>query len=204
MHFDDLAGALERREVDFVADPIYKTESRTLLYRFCRTYSRFDVAVAVVRKKEQRFRHFADLNQPGTRIVLAEGWTSTEYAQANLPAARNTFQYVKIRGDASIQMDLVRDGQADAALNDVPTVLQYVLRNKETVKALWLNNPPLQVEGSFITRRDDRDLCDFLNELLTKAIADGILLELDQKWKTLGLLPSHEYKRGSGLSRYKA
>jgi len=154
--------------------------------------------VAVVRKGETRFESFKDLDRPGVVIALAEGWTSTEYARKNL--TKPTFKGISVTGDAFNQLDEVLLGRADVALNDVPTVAQYVRAHADKVKALWLQNPPSSVPGGFLTRKEDTDLREFLDASIRVVQADGVLNRLDQKWKAYGFIPQVQVTPGAGLT----
>jgi ABC-type amino acid transport substrate-binding protein len=90
-------------------------------------------------------------------------------------------------------------GRADVALNDVPTVAQYVRAHSDKVKALWLNNPPSSVAGAFLMRKDETDLRDFLNTSIQILKADSTLLSLDKKWKTYGFFDAPQRIPGEGL-----
>jgi ABC-type amino acid transport substrate-binding protein len=109
-----------------------------------------------------------------------------------------------VTGDAFTQLDEVLLGRADVALNDVPTVLQYVRAHRGKVEALWLENPPSMVPGSFVARKGDFRTKSFLDASVRALIADGTLARLDQKWRGMGLLPSATLVPGAGLRSSEA
>jgi polar amino acid transport system substrate-binding protein len=197
--WDSLRPEVESRKFDVIADPVFQTIPRAMDFRLVRPYSYFGIAVALVKKDEARFAKFSDLDRADITIALAEGWTSSEFARQHLKLPK--FKSIPVTGDAFTQLDEVRLGRADVALNDVPTVLQYARAHAGTVKALWIDSPPSWVPGSFLVRQEAMSLAAFLDSAVGILIADGTLQRLDQKWKTLGFVPSLHVVPGAGLKQ---
>ena len=183
---------------DFLADAVYDTIPKAADFGMTDPFSYFGIAAAVVSKTENRFHTFQDLDRPGITIALAQGWTSTDYAQQHL--TKPTFKMVTVGKDAYTQLDDVLFGRADVALNDVPTVVQYVKAHRDKVKALWVDNPPSSVPASFVTRREDWDLLAFLNTSIRILKVDGTLERLDKKWNSLGHFEKLDLIPGAGLA----
>ena len=131
LNWDTLKADMLSDKFDFIADPVFETVPRALDFGFSEPYSYFGIAVAVVRKEDNRFKSFKDLDQPGITIALAQAWTSSEFARKNL--SKPTFKDITVTGDAFNQLDEVLLGRADVALNDVPTVAQYVSAHRDKV-----------------------------------------------------------------------
>jgi ABC-type amino acid transport substrate-binding protein len=195
--FDTMKPDLDADRFDFIADPVFMTIPRTADFAFSVPYSYFGIAVGLVRANENRFKTFSDLDRPGVTIVLAEGWTSSDFARANLK--QPTLKSVPVTGDATSQLDEVLTGRADVALNDVPTVLQYVRAHPGQVKALWLEAPPSSVAGAFVMREGDERLRDFLTASIQVLQADGTIDQIDKKWRSLGFFPSLQLRPGAGI-----
>ena len=197
-NWDTMKVDMASGKFDFIADPVFQTIPRAVDFRLCRPYSHFGIAVAVVRKDDDRFKAFGDLDRPGITIALAEGWTSSEYARANL--TKPTFKSIPVTGDAFNQLDEVLLGRADVALNDVPTVAQYVRAHADKVKALWLDRPPSSVVGGFLTSPENESLAAFLDAGIEILRADGTLRALDARWKTFGFFLEPTLQPGAGLA----
>jgi cystine transport system substrate-binding protein len=195
--FDTMKADLAADRFDFIADPVFLTVPRAADFAFSEPYSYFGIAVALVRADDNRFAKFADLDREGITIALAEGWTSSEYARANLK--KPTLKSIPVTGDALAQMDDVLLGRADVALNDVPTVLQYVRAHPGKVKGLWLETPPSSVAGGFVLRPADGRLKQFLDASIVALRADGTIDQIDRKWKSLGYFPDLRLKPGAGI-----
>jgi ABC-type amino acid transport substrate-binding protein len=196
--WDTFRADLQGKRFDVIVDPVYITIDRLVDFTFTDPIGYFGLAVGLVRIDETRFKEFSDLDQTNVIVALAEGYTSTEYARKNLTKAQ--LKGIPIGQDAIPQLDEVLFSRADVALNDTPTILQYVRAHPKQVKALWLDRPPSLVAGAFISRKSEGELIAFLNQSIGVLRTDGTLHKLDIKWKTLGLLPEVQVKPGSGLT----
>ena len=189
---------IESGRFDVIAEPLFLTVPRAQIFAFSRPYARFGVACAIVRADDNRFKSFADLDRDDITVALAEGWTSTDYAKANLTKPK--FKMVLLRENNFAQLEDVLFGRADVALQDAPTVLQFAQAHQGKVKALWLDTPPSMVAGAFAVRPGDADLVAFLNASLEILEADGTLARLDRKWKTQGFYEERRFRAGTGLA----
>ena len=77
--FESLRADMESGRFDVFADAVYMEVPRTADFGFTIPFSYFGVAVALVRRDEERFHRFEDLDREDITIALAEGWTSTRY-----------------------------------------------------------------------------------------------------------------------------
>lgn len=182
---------------DLIADPVFQTIPRAMDMELCDPYSYFGIAVALVKKDDNRFREFRDLDRSDITIALAAGWTSSEYAKKHL--SKPNFKEIPVTGDAVNQLDEVILGRADVALNDVPSIAQYVRAHKDKVKALWLDRPPSNVAGGFVIKKGEQEFKNFLNTSVRTLIADGTIKRIDEKWKSFGFLPVLNVTPGAGI-----
>jgi len=197
MNWETMKADMLSKKFDFVADPVYQTVPRAFDYCMAEPYSYFGLGIGVVRKNDNRFSKFEDLDRPDITIALAEGWSSTEFARQRLK--RPKFRTIVVGGDAYTQLDDVLIGRADVALNDSPTIAQYVKAHHDKVKALWLESPPSIVPGGFASANGERDLMDFLNTSLRVLKADGTIDCLDKKWNSYGYIERSKFVPGKGL-----
>ena len=197
VNFDTLRADMESGRFDVFADAVYATVPRAAQFGFTVPYAYFGVGAGVVREGESRFERFEDIDRDDVVVSLAEGWTATTYARRRLNEAE--FHVVAIGDDPFIQFQEVISGRADIALQDVPTVLQFVNEHADEVDALWLADPPMRVAAGFMTRMGDWEMLAFLNTTLYALEADGTLDALDRKWGGLGDLPELNVRKGSGL-----
>jgi ABC-type amino acid transport substrate-binding protein len=197
--FETLKADMESGRFDVFADAVYQTAPRVAEFGVTVPYSYFGVAAAIVRKDDDRFVKFEDLDQPNITIALAEGWTATEYARAHLKLGK--LQVVTVADDPFIPLQQVLAGKADVALQDVPTVLQFARAHSDAVKALWVNDPPTRVPAGFMTRQSEVELLRFLDASIGILEADGTLAQLDKKWRALSEFRTVTYERGAGLAQ---
>lgn len=200
INWDTLRADMVSKKCDFIADPVYQTVPKALEFSYCDPYSYFGIALPVVRKDDNRFKTFSDLDRSDITIAIAEGWVSTDYARAHLTKPK--LKTIPVGGDAFVQLDDVLMGRADVALQDSPTVVQYVKAHADKVKVLWLDDPPCIVPGGFTVRTDDTDLLRFLNSCLAIMKADGTIDKLDQKWKTYGYFQHNALRPAIGLEEF--
>jgi len=196
-NFETLKTDMLSGKFEFIADPVYQTITRARDLGCTQPYAYFGISVGIVKKDDNRFNTFKDLDRSDISISLAEGWTSSEYAKQNL--TKPQFKMISVSGDAFNQLDEVLFGRADVALNDVPTIAQYVKAHKDKVKAIFLDNPPSVVPGSFIVPKENQELINFLNTSIEVLKANGTLRKLDEKWKTQGYIPDISAKPGKGF-----
>jgi ABC-type amino acid transport substrate-binding protein len=202
VNWETMKAELDSKKFDFIADPVYETVPRALEFNFTDPYSYFGIALALVKKDDQRFKTFADLDRSDITIAIAEGWASTEYARQHLTKPK--LKIIPVGGDAYVQLDDVLMGRSDVALQDSPTVVQYANAHPTKVKILWLDKPPSIVPGGFTLRLEDTALLKFLNSSIRTMKADGTLAGLDKKWNSYGYLDNPQLIPGQGLQKYLA
>lgn len=182
---------------DFLADAVYMTIPKALDFAFTDPFGYFGIGAAVVGIDDDRFKTFDDLDRDDIVIALAQGYVTTDYARARL--TKPAFKIIPIDSDAFVQLDEVLAGRADVALNDVPTVVQYVRAHSGRVKALWVDSPPSTVPAGFMMNNGQPELLRFLNSSLEVLRADGTLVRVDEKWNSLGHFLDRKFRPGAGL-----
>ncbi len=185
------------KRFDILADATYKVVPKAFEFNMSRTFSYFGLGAAIVRKDDNRFTEFSDLNQKGLVITLAQGYITTEYAKSHLELPE--LKVLPVGDDAFSPMNEVILGRADIALNDVPTVLQFARAHSDKVKALWVNKPPASVAAGFTTRREDWELNEFINTSIEILQVDGTMALIDKKWNALGYYQELRLVPGSGI-----
>jgi ABC-type amino acid transport substrate-binding protein len=197
LSWENFNADMQSGKFDFLADGVFATVPKALDFNFTEPFSYFGLCVAVVRKDDNRFVKFEDLNRSDITISYAKGYVSGDYAKAHLDKPK--FKDVLVGDDAFVQLDDVINGRADVAVQDVPTVVQYVNSHKDKVKALWLDNPPTRVAGCFVTQRNEIELLQFLNTSIRILQTDGTLDKLDKKWSSMGYFENKSFTKGAGI-----
>ena len=195
--FEALSADMSSGRIDVFADAVYYTIPRAQRFIFTDPVGYFGVGAAVVRSSDNRFRTVMDLDRPGVVIALAQGWTATDFAQRVFRHAR--LDIVPVGDDGSVPLQNVLAGRADAALQDVPTVAQFVAANAGQVKAIDLDTPPARVAAGFLLPRASVALRDFLNVSIEVLRADGTLRRLSQRWQLYNSFERREFADEPGL-----
>lgn len=197
LNWETLRTDMMSKNFDLLADALYQTIPLASDFSLSDPFSYFGIGCALVKKDDNRFKDFEDLDRSDITIAVAVGWLSTDYAKANLE--KPTFKEILVSESPFTQLDEVLHGRADVAIQDVPTVLAYAKAHKDKVKALWISNPPATVAGGFAARREDQDLIDFINVSLMVLKLDGTLDKIDKKWSGMGYYEKVEFTPGQGL-----
>jgi ABC-type amino acid transport substrate-binding protein len=197
LQWENFNADMNSNKFDFLADGVFATIPKAYDFNFTQPFSYFGMCVAIVKKDDNRFKTFQDLNRTDITISYAQGYVSGDYAMAHLDKPK--FKATVVGSDAFSQLDDVIMGRADVAVQDVPTVVQYVKNHTDKVKALWVDNPPAMVAGSFVIRKNDQDLLNFLNTAIMIMKVDGTLNNLDTKWNSLSYYEMNETYPGKGL-----
>lgn len=197
LNWETYKADMDSKRFDFLADAVYYNVPKAFDYDFTVPFSYFGIACAIVKKDDNRFNVFEDLNRSDIKISYALGYVSGPYAMKYLD--KPEFVPVEVGDNAFAQLDYVINNRADVAIQDVPTVIQYAKEHRDTVKALWIQNPPSSVAAGFLLRKEDNDLKNFLNICIQNMKADGFLYKLDKKYHALGHLEQLSLIQGEGL-----
>jgi polar amino acid transport system substrate-binding protein len=200
MNWDTAKADLSSGKFDVIAEPLYSTVPRATDLGFVEPYSYFGIGLGIVRKDDDRFHKFEDLDRSDITIAVSEGWTTSEYARTWLHKPK--FKSIPVGGDAYTQVDDVLVGRSDVALNDSPTIVQYAQAHPDKVKVLFLDKPPAVVPGGLSVRADETELLQFLNTCMRIFKVDGTLAKLTKKWKTYGYAIDETLVPERGLSEY--
>jgi cyclohexadienyl dehydratase len=195
--FESLSADMGSGRIDVFVDAVYYTVPRAERFIFTDPIGYFGVGAAIVRSSDNRFRTVMDLDRPGVVIALAQGWTATDFAKRVFKHAR--LDIVPVGDDGSVPLQNVLAGRADAALQDVPTIAQFVAANAGRVKAIDLDTPPARVAAGFLLPREAVALRDFLNVSIEVLRADGTLQRLSQRWQLYNGFERREFANEPGL-----
>lgn len=164
---------LNARKCDIAAAAMTITPERAEKIAFSAPY--FDANQALLVKKDSGISSLADLE--GKTLGVQSGTTGKIYAEKN---AQSKGVKLKDYEDLALQLGSVKSGQIPAAINDVPVLLDFA---KE--------NPELEVVEQFETgekyglgmkKGTSEDLQKVVDEVLTKAKADGTYDRIYEKW----------------------
>lgn len=148
----------------------------------------------VVKTGDTRFKSVADLNKKGIKVAVIQGEFAHLYSQKNLPNAE--LVVLEKSSDNTAPLLAVTAGQADAGLIMEDTVKEYVKAHSELKE---ISGTPYAVSPiSWVTRKADQQLLNFLNNAINNLENDG---DLDRLAKQYGSTWSTEKKQFSRLTQ---
>ncbi|MGO1972083.1 MAG: transporter substrate-binding domain-containing protein [Propionibacteriaceae bacterium] len=137
----------------------------------------FDATQALIVMKDSGYKGLEDLE--GKILGAQSATTGQIYADDHA----EEFGYeVKVFEDVSLQLNALRAGNVDAAINDNVPILNFTKDNPDTVMAAQFDTGE---QYGFPVMKDDpnaKKLVDRFNELLAQAKEDGTYDELYEKW----------------------
>ena len=173
LNWNTMSADLKRGEYDVIADPIFQTIPRAREFAFTEPYAYFPDGIGVVRRDDNRFRAFDDLDQKGVTIAVGQGWASETLIQSRFTKA--TVVPVQTATDLLQVFNEVISGRADVAVADAADAKRFVQEHPNEVKALFLDNPPAFMPAGFALRPEDRRSAEFLTVCLRNLKATGVL-----------------------------
>ncbi|MEY2536423.1 MAG: polar amino acid transport system substrate-binding protein [Verrucomicrobiota bacterium] len=181
LNWNTMSADLKRGEYDVIADPIFQTIPRAREFSFTEPYAFFADGIGVVRKDDNRFATFDSLNQNEITIAVGQGWASETLVKSRF--TRPKVVSVQTTTDLLQVFNEVASGRADVAVADGADAERFVKEHPDTVKALWLNDPPAAMPAGFALRPTDEQGAQFLNVCLRNLQSTGVLDALERKYQ---------------------
>lgn len=181
INWNTMAVDLARGQFDVIADPIYLTIPRAREFEFSRPYAVFADGIAVVRIDEQRVVVPEDLNKPGLRIVVGQGFAAEAIVRSRFPKA--DIRSIQVGNDLLQLFNEVVSGRADVAVNDAADAQRFVKEHSGQVKALWVEKPLAYTPAGFALRKGDVGGARFLDVSLRNLEGTGFLNALAARYE---------------------
>lgn len=180
INWNTMSADLKRGAFDVIADPIFQTIPRAREFSFTEPYAYFADGIAVVKKGENRFSKFADLDRDDITIVVGQGWASEAFVNANL--TKPEILSVQTSSDLLQVFNEIITGRADIAIADGADAERFVKEHSNEVKALWLDDPPAYMPAGFALRPSDNEGAEFFTVCLRNLKSTGVLNGLAKKY----------------------
>lgn len=190
LSWDTMSADLKRGVYDVIADPIFATIPRAPEFSFSEPYAYFPDGIAVVRKGDNRFTTFEDLDRTEIKISVGLGQGSEALSRARLTKAQ--IIPVAVGTDNMLIFAGVLAGRSDAAIADAANATRFVEAHSNQVKALWLDHPPAFMPAGFALRPDDHEGAEFLSVCIRYLRATGTLASMAKKYGVEAALRSPE------------
>jgi polar amino acid transport system substrate-binding protein len=170
-----VVASLNTKKFDTIISALTYTADRGAAISFTQPYG--DLKWVFLVKSGSGFTKASDLE--GKTISVEQGG-ATETLLEQLNKQGHNFKILSINGlDATYAA--LESGRADAVLDALPGIL-YFIKNNAGYSQFEVD-PSLGVSWTSIgVRKSDPDLCNFLNDELTKIKSDGRLSQIETKW----------------------
>ena len=176
--WDSLLPTLETGRIDVVVNGYEWTSTRADRYLATRPYYVFELQVMAPR--EGPIHTFDDLARPRSdgrpwRVAVLGGSAAEAFATDH---GDDSLKVLYFNG-ATDAMMAVKNGQADATLQDLPAARFY----RDEYPTLEFAGPPVG-RGSYVmyVRKEDRALCDALDLGIQRLAKDGVLRSLYERY----------------------
>lgn len=181
LNWNTMSADLKRGEFDVIADPIFQTIPRAREFSFTEPYAYFADGIAVVKKEDYRFESFKDLDQEGIKLAVGQGWASETIVKSKL--SKPEIIAIQTNTDLLQLFNEVLSGRVDVAIADGADAIRFVDEHSESVKALWLDNPPALIPAGFALRTSDRFSAEFLTVCIRNLKYMGVIDGLAAKYE---------------------
>ncbi len=167
---------LLNHESDLIMSGLWVTVPRALVINYTTPTAVEGIHVISSRTASARFKTPADLDRPGTKIVVYAGTLQERLAARRFPKAT----LIKVNGDAD-HLAPVLSGEADAVL--VPTFApEVIVRAAPDRLALPFPKPLSTASAAIGMRKGDFDFVNFLESWLAVQRDEGWLEERTTYW----------------------
>ena len=169
--WDDIFGALEKKEVDMVISSMSITDERKQKYDFSEPYINAG-QVIITRKDNNTIKSTADLT--GKIIAVQTGTTNEEEA-----LKYTAKEMVAKFDDFILATAALKNGKADAIFSDLTGAKGIISANPD----LKIASEPFTTETyGIMMRKGENDLVKKVDEILNSLRQQGVLVYLKQKW----------------------
>ena len=185
MPFEGLIPALKTGRIDLIISSMTATDERRKSIDFSDPY--LNTGLAILTKKESPIQSIADVDKPGTIVVVKTGTTAADYVRDHFKNAT----MLALQQDTACALEVVQ-GKADAFLYDQMSIYQFAKKHPDTTRGLLV---PFQKESWAIgIRKGNDDLEEQVNAFLADfkahkgfdALGDKYLKEDKEAFKEMG------------------
>jgi cyclohexadienyl dehydratase len=125
---------------------------------------------------KDKFQTLADIDKPGTRVIINPGGTNERFARAHLNSAE-----IKVHGDNVTIFDEIAKGDADVMVTDASETRYQQKLHPGVLCAVHPDQPFDFAEKAYWLQRDQA-LKDFVDQWLHIAIEDGSFRKVYAAW----------------------
>ena len=178
--FGNMGAALSSERADIIVGAVFKTIPRAARLGFTSPIMYWGGTAGVVDTSLTfRIDELSDINNPEITVTVTSGtaehdWAKDNLSKANLRPIPND--------DISLTLAEVSAGRADVALADAYAVETYANTHAD-VAPLLDGRQFNSFAVSFVVRKEDDELREFLNESIEVLHVNGTIEQLSRKWE---------------------
>jgi len=124
----------------------------------------------------EKYRTIADIDKPGTRVIVNPGGTNERFARANIRNAE-----IRVYTDNVTIFDEIAKGNADLMMTDSSETRYQQKLHPGVLCAIHPERPFDHAEKAYWLQRD-ADLKSFVDRWLRNAIVDGSFAKVFARW----------------------
>jgi cyclohexadienyl dehydratase len=125
---------------------------------------------------KDKFQTIADIDKPGTRVIINPGGTNERFARANIKSAG-----IRVYGDNVTIFDEIAKGDADVMITDASETRYQQKLHAGVLCAVHPDKPFDFAEKAYWLQRDEA-LKDFIDQWMHIAIEDGSFKKIYAAW----------------------
>ncbi|MEW7986877.1 MAG: ABC transporter substrate-binding protein [Candidatus Thiodiazotropha sp.] len=179
-NWNTMMADLKRGEFDVLADAVFQTPARGRELSFTEPYAYFAIGIGVVRKQDNRFDTFDEINDPKVKVAVGKGFAEETFVRARVPKA--VILPIISSSDTAAPINEVITGRADIAIVNLEDAKRFVSANSENLRILWADKPPAFVPAGFGLRFGDLTGSEMLNVSLRNLRSTGVLLSIAKRY----------------------
>ena len=167
-------------KVDMLSSPVWATKARKEVVDFTNPVYFSPIGV-FVRANDDRFaNNYSKLNDPKIKIAAVQGEVNNEIGKTDFPLA----QLDPFTDDIAVsQLFLeIKSGRKDVTFAEPMFAHDYIKKNPNTIKNIALTNPIRNYPNSFLVKKGESDLKEFLNSEIKKLANDGTIDQILEKY----------------------
>lgn len=172
--------SLKTDRVDLIANPVWATNERKANADFSKPVYFSPIAI-YVRSDDNRFDGDRNkLNDPAIKVAAIEGEMGASIAKADFPQAQ--LQPFPNNVDIAQMFLEVQNNRKDVTFAEPMIAYDYMQKNPGKLKNISENSPVRNFPNSYMYKKGEQKIADFLNAEIDKLLKDGTIDKIIDKY----------------------
>lgn len=172
--------SLKTNRVDLIANPVWATNERKANADFTKPVYFSPIAI-YVRADDNRFdQDTSKLNDPSIKVAAIEGEMGASIAKTDFPKAQ--LQLFPNNVDIAQMFLEVQSNRKDVTFAEPLIAYDYMQKNPGKLKIISENSPIRNFPNSYMYKKGEQKIGDFLNAEIDKLLKDGTIDKIIDKY----------------------